>query len=119
MKGYFFDLIWAHFLFKTQFFWTLFFKSYSLSNSCSVDSISDSYGEDIGEEDSSSYDKYDSDEDKYESDFIDDGDLETVPPSPKYKSSGNISSLALSLIINFEGFLNVENPKVIFGILEG
>ncbi|XP_038975279.1 peptidyl-prolyl cis-trans isomerase FKBP43-like isoform X2 [Phoenix dactylifera] len=48
---------------------------------------SDSYGEDIGEEDSSSYDKYDSAEDKYESDFIDDGDLQTVPPSPKYKSS--------------------------------
>ncbi|RWV99321.1 hypothetical protein GW17_00037780, partial [Ensete ventricosum] len=50
-------------------------------------SFSDSYGEDIGEEDSESYGSFDSEEDEYESDFIDDGDIEMFPSSPHRKSS--------------------------------
>ncbi|CAL9106218.1 unnamed protein product [Musa acuminata var. zebrina] len=47
----------------------------------------DSYGEDIGEEDSESYGSFDTEEDEYESDFIDDGDIEMFPSSPRRKSS--------------------------------
>ncbi|THU57833.1 hypothetical protein C4D60_Mb03t07730 [Musa balbisiana] len=47
----------------------------------------DSYGEDIGEEDSESYGSFDSEEDEYESDFIDDGDIEMFSSSPQRKSS--------------------------------
>lgn len=56
-------------------------------------SSSDSYGEDIGEEDSESYGSFDSEEDEYESDFIDDGDIEMFSSSPQRKSSGNFIML--------------------------
>ncbi|XP_074588831.1 peptidyl-prolyl cis-trans isomerase FKBP53 [Curcuma longa] len=47
----------------------------------------DSYGEDIGVEDSESYEEFDSEEDEYESDFIDDGDIDMLPLSPRHKSN--------------------------------
>ncbi|XP_042457217.1 peptidyl-prolyl cis-trans isomerase FKBP53-like [Zingiber officinale] len=47
----------------------------------------DSYGEDIGVDDSESYEEFDSDEDEYESDFIDDGDIDMFPLSPRHKNN--------------------------------
>ncbi|XP_074591619.1 peptidyl-prolyl cis-trans isomerase FKBP53-like isoform X3 [Curcuma longa] len=47
----------------------------------------DSYGEDIGEEDSETNEEIDSEEDEYDADFIDDGDIEMFPLPPQHKSN--------------------------------
>lgn len=56
--------------------------------------VRDSYGEDIAEtdsDDSISFDVDGSEDDEYESDFIDDGDdIEMCPASAPRKSGGNI-----------------------------
>lgn len=56
---------------------------------CSLFGNSDSYGEDIGEEDSETNEEFDTEEDEYDSDFIDDGDIVMFPPSPQYISNGS------------------------------
>lgn len=66
----------------------------------------DSYGEDIGQEDSDSYGSYGSEEDEYESDFIDDGDVEMFSPS---LSPHRKSSVVIEEIIDDE--LNNENTN--------
>ncbi|KAG1334270.1 peptidyl-prolyl cis-trans isomerase FKBP53 [Cocos nucifera] len=81
---------------------------YLSSNTHAAGDETDSYGEDIGEEDSDSYGIYDSEEDEYESDFIDDGDVEMFSPSPQRKSSGNLSS-ALSFTLNAHRQLVVKS----------
>lgn len=59
----------------------------------------DSYGEDITEQGSDESVDFDSEED-YDEDFIDDGDVEVFPPSPKTNSGGVFLCFKINIWLN-------------------